>query len=163
MSMLSYPDYAKLEKISGFDFSAVVGKYNLLKCYSAFKVNFKFPSEILFPNLPVSLNDSTIIFPTCGTTYCTGIELMLAHSLGCSIQIVDGIIIPFKTRNESATNTKTDTDPDTETDRPTYVCVDVIKTFVEEYSKKLKNYKRNIHDIDFSILKNLDNEKLSDS
>ena len=27
MSMLNYPDYAKLEKISGFEFSTVVGKY----------------------------------------------------------------------------------------------------------------------------------------
>jgi len=71
------------------------GFEKILKSYTALKVRFEFPHTVKYPNLPVRLDFSTVIFPLKGETFCTGNEFLLAYRLGCQIEIVGGVWIPF--------------------------------------------------------------------
>lgn len=104
MSLLSYPNYStgvKIDKIGGLEF---LKKFpSVMQSFTALKVSFKFPNSISYPNLPVRLDDSSIIFPLQGTSYCSGLELILAIDLGAEVTIDSGYFIPFKETLE-ATN-----------------------------------------------------------
>jgi len=71
------------------------GFEKILKSYTALKVRFEFPHTVKYPNLPVRLDFSSVIFPLKGETFCTGNEFLLAYRLGCKIEIVGGVWIPF--------------------------------------------------------------------
>jgi len=71
-------------------------KFDLIKSYSAFKVKFEFPPHVKYPNLPVRLDFTSIVFPLTGESFCTGHEFLLAVKLGCKIRILNGVYIPFK-------------------------------------------------------------------
>jgi len=71
-------------------------KFDLIKSYSAFKIKFEFPETVKYPNLPVRLDFTTVVFPLTGETFCTGHEFLLAINLGCKIRILSGVHIPFK-------------------------------------------------------------------
>ena len=43
------------------------------------------------------LDLNSVIFPLEGETFCTGIEFVLAMNLGCELEILGGVYIPFKT------------------------------------------------------------------
>jgi len=71
-------------------------KFDLINSYSAFKVKFEFPPHIKYPNLPVRLDFTSVVFPLTGESFCTGHEFLLAIKLGCKIRILNGVYIPFK-------------------------------------------------------------------
>jgi len=71
------------------------GFEKILKSYTALKVKFEFPPTVKYPNLPVRLDFSSVIFPLTGETFCTGSEFLLAYRLGCKIEILGGVRIPF--------------------------------------------------------------------
>jgi len=71
-------------------------KMDLINSYSAFKIKFEFPDTVKYPNLPVRLDFTTVVFPLTGETFCTGHEFLLAIKLGCKIRILSGVHIPFK-------------------------------------------------------------------
>ena len=103
MAMLDYPDWNSKKMIGckkGEDFLLEEGVSRILRSYTSLKIKFVFPSNVRFPNLPVRLDFSSIIFPLSGETFCTGHEFVLAMKLGCRIQIVDGVIIPFVDRTK---------------------------------------------------------------
>jgi len=96
MSLLGYPDYTKLEiflNLSGEEL--LKSSRDLLKSYTVLKVKFQFPKTCLYPNLPVRLEKSSIIYPLTGEGICTGSEFLLAMDLNCSIEIEQGVYIPF--------------------------------------------------------------------
>lgn len=97
MSLLNYPDWNKIEVLSSIETKYFLDKYemSLIKSYTALKINFKFPETVRFPNLPVRLDKNSIIYPSTGTSFCTGLEFLLAHRLGCEIEILGGVFIPF--------------------------------------------------------------------
>jgi len=99
MSLLNYPDWNKIEVFSSIETKYFLDKYenSLIKSYTALKINFKFPETVRYPNLPVRLDKSSIIYPLTGTSFCTGLEFLLAHRLGCEIEILGGVFIPFIT------------------------------------------------------------------
>ena len=97
MAMLDYPNWSKkvnVGKVSGVDFFELYGQ-KLIKSYTALKIKFKFPETIKYPNLPVRLDLSSVIFPLEGETFCTGIEFYLAMKMKCQIEILGGVYIPF--------------------------------------------------------------------
>lgn len=157
MSMLDYPDYKQLIRVRDVDFSELQLPYELMKCYSGFKVEFNFPTSVAYPNIPVSLDESNVIFPSSGTSYCTGIELLLAQKLGCTLRILDGVVIPFKSHSNSpkSSNPKSEEkllDKESMT-RKKYVCDERINAFVEDLVKRLQELnaldnKRNVADIE---------------
>lgn len=71
---------------------------NLIKSYTGLKIKFRFPGSVQYPNLPVRLDFSSVIFPLEGETFCTGVEFYLAMQLKCQIEILGGVFIPFKER-----------------------------------------------------------------
>jgi len=71
-------------------------KFDLINSYSAFKVKFEFPPHVKYPNLPVRLDFTSVVFPLTGESFCTGHEFLLAIKLGCKIRILNGVYIPFK-------------------------------------------------------------------
>ena len=73
----------------------ILGEFKILKSYTALKIKFSFPPTVKYPNLPVRLDFSSIIFPLSGETFCTGSEFIQAMHLNCQIQIIGGVHIPF--------------------------------------------------------------------
>ncbi|MCB1204774.1 MAG: hypothetical protein KDN18_10990 [Verrucomicrobiae bacterium] len=56
-------------------------------------VHFEFPKSVRFPTLPVRA-PGKLIFPLSGESYATAPEIALARSLGASITIQEGFVIP---------------------------------------------------------------------
>ena len=81
----------------------------ILKSYTALKVRFEFPETVKYPNLPVRLDFSSVIFPRKGETFCTGIELLLSLRLGCTVEIRGGVWIPFKSLKSTSNSTPSKT------------------------------------------------------
>jgi len=67
----------------------------LIKSYTSLKIEFEFPDDVKYPNLPVRLDTSSVLFPLSGVTFCTGLEFLLALKLRCKIKIIGGVFIPF--------------------------------------------------------------------
>lgn len=137
MSMLQYPDYEKMIKLSNVtlkvcDLTSTLKTENLnfnpLTSYSSFRVNFAFRPHVKYPNLPVSVGEGNVIFPLSGDTYCTGVELLLALRLGCTIEVLEGIVIPFKrAKSESKSESKSD-------ERVTFTSDEVVTSFIDDLS-----------------------------
>lgn len=94
-------------KTTGEDFYQIYQR-NLIRSYTGLKIKFRFPDSIQYPNLPVRLDFSSVIFPLEGETFCTGVEFYLAMQLKCQIEILGGVFIPFKER--TLKNTKVSKD-----------------------------------------------------
>lgn len=60
----------------------------------AARIRFRFPATVRFPTLAVRLPNN-LIFPRAGETYATSAEIELAVSLGSSIEILSGYVIPM--------------------------------------------------------------------
>ncbi|MDG0857344.1 hypothetical protein [Roseateles puraquae] len=61
------------------------------------QVRFRFPPGTLYPCLPVPL-DTGLCFPLSGVSLCTAPEIELALAMGATLEIVIGLVIPFKSR-----------------------------------------------------------------
>jgi len=105
-----------------------IGEHHLLKSFTGLKIKFLFPSNTLYPNLPVRLDFSSIIFPLEGETFCTGSEFLLAMRLNCEISILGGVHIPFQ-------NSQPTTKPKRNREKEVYVVDPQITTLVDGYQK----------------------------
>lgn len=97
MSLVNYPDWSAREVINSMDSVDFMKLYEgrLVRSFTALKVEFQFPDSVMYPNLPVRLDQSSIIFPSQGISYCTGLEILLAYRLGCEFKVIGGSFIPF--------------------------------------------------------------------
>jgi hypothetical protein len=69
----------------------------LYNTYSAFVVEFQFPSDRKFPNLPVHLDKTLTVYPLEGESFANGLSLKVALDNGCKIlNVKSGCVIPFK-------------------------------------------------------------------
>lgn len=98
LSLVDMPDYQKVKIIDPMNQSEFLSEYGakLVHSYTALKIQFEFPEHVQYPNLGVRLDDTSLIFPLSGITFCTGVELRLALSLGCTFTVLGGRYIPFK-------------------------------------------------------------------
>jgi hypothetical protein len=62
-------------------------------------VSFEFPASTRFPTMPVRA-PGKLIFPLSGDSYATAPEIALARSLGATITIRDGFVIPCNQANK---------------------------------------------------------------
>ncbi len=62
------------------------------------QVRFRFPPETRFPCLPVQVG-AGLWFPLSGTSLCTAPEIELALTMGAELEILFGIVIPWKQRD----------------------------------------------------------------
>ena len=60
---------------------------NLIKSYTSLKVKFQFPASVMYPNLAVRLDKGSVMYPLSGISFCTGLEILLAHKLGCKLTV----------------------------------------------------------------------------
>jgi len=75
--------------------------YNTLhNAYTIFHVSFKFPADTIHPCLPVSIDETSALYPLEGETIVTGYEIYLASLMKCKISLIRGVIIPFKGKSE---------------------------------------------------------------
>jgi hypothetical protein len=74
-------------------------KYDLTNCYSIFEVKFKFPEDTIHPCLPVSIDETSALYPLEGQTITTGYELYLASLMNCDLTLIKGTILPFKSND----------------------------------------------------------------
>jgi len=109
-----------------------IGEHQLLKSFTGLKIKFLFPSNIQYPNLPVRLDFSSIIFPLEGETFCTGSEFLLAMRLNCEISIPGGVHIPFQ---NSQPTTKPKPKPKRNREKEVYIIDPQITTLVDVYQK----------------------------
>lgn len=103
MSLIDYADWSKQETLGRMSDTEFMKKYGdkLIRSYTALKVEFEFPVSVLYPNLPVRLDRSAIIFPRKGLSFCTGLEILLAIRLGCEFTVLGGSFIPFLSKIEA--------------------------------------------------------------
>lgn len=59
-------------------------------------VRFAFPAGTRFPSLPVRNPSGGLVFPLTGLSYCTAPEIEVALNLGCKIDILHGVIYPWR-------------------------------------------------------------------
>lgn len=64
------------------------------------RVRFAFPEGTRFPCLAVHHELYGLYFPLTGETYCTASEMEVAHNMGATIEILQGVIIPWMPASE---------------------------------------------------------------
>ena len=96
--------------------------------YTALKIKFEFPPTVKYPNLPVRLDFSSVIFPRTGETFCTGVEFLLAIRLGCTVEIRGGVWIPFS-------STQTRKKPVLSPNRPRFVREPLLLEIISDFEK----------------------------
>lgn len=60
-------------------------------------VRFAHPEMVRYPVLPVRHEQFGLMFPRSGASYCTAAEIEVALNLGCDIEVLHGVIYPWKT------------------------------------------------------------------
>ena len=97
MAMLGHPWYEKghfiykkeIEKMSDLE---LINSYIMVKIRS-----FKFPSDVKYPSIPVSVDKDITVYPLSGgETVLTGSEYVAAKNQKCRININLGYYIPFR-------------------------------------------------------------------
>ena len=69
--MINYADWDKqitIPKMSGTEFINKYGEY-LIRSFTAIKVEFTFPNNVVFPNLPVRLDKGSLMYPLSGQSF----------------------------------------------------------------------------------------------
>lgn len=62
-------------------------------------VKFEFPKSVRYPCLPVRSEERGLLFPLCGESYATAPEIELALSQGATVEVIYGVIFPWKDLN----------------------------------------------------------------
>ena len=94
MSMLGHPDIDRAVRIFG---KTVNGMSNntLLFNYIILDVDFEFKTGTKYPCIPTRVDDNVDIYPLKGRSTITGVEYLVAKSMGCKLFVNDGVMIPF--------------------------------------------------------------------
>jgi hypothetical protein len=96
MSILGHPDTDKAVRVfdktvKGMDINTLIFNYIILD------VDFKFTKNTKYPCIPTRVDNNVDIYQVEGTSTITGVEYLVAKSMGCRLYVKDGILIPFKT------------------------------------------------------------------
>jgi hypothetical protein len=120
MCLLGNPDYNKAVVLTYNKFMQM-DKLDLLYSYTVLKVDFKFPDDVKFPNIPVFVDKDTTVYPLEGEAILTYAEYVTAQRMGCDFKRIKEIFhIPF----ECLSSKSRDPDPnlsDFESYSPGYV------------------------------------------
>jgi hypothetical protein len=60
------------------------------------RVKFQFPPGTRFPSLPVDADDYGLVYPLSGESCATGPELVVALGQGATIQVIEGVVVPWQ-------------------------------------------------------------------
>lgn len=64
--------------------------------FGLLRVKFSFPEDTNYPSLPVRADPYGLVYPLNGICFCTAAELEVACDQGATIEILQGIVIPWQ-------------------------------------------------------------------
>lgn len=99
MALLGDPDYSQVSRVNDSKVSKMSDDQLLLN-YLSLDVRFKFPLDTKYPNIPTRVDENADVYPLEGRSTITGSEYLVAKYMGCNLQVVSGVLIPFKTSEE---------------------------------------------------------------
>lgn len=99
MSLLGTPDYEYVRVLNGKELNAMKD-FEFLFGYYCIEVNFAFPSNIKYPCIPTRVDDDVDIYPLKGSSIITGLEYIIAKSMGCKITVKNCVYVPFKSTRD---------------------------------------------------------------
>ena len=105
MAWLGDPDYDNAFEVSGEELLKMKDEKVILS-YTIIKAKFSFNDDVKFPSIPVSVDETTTVYPLKGDCILTSSEYILAKNQGCELDIKHVYRIPFK--GESGLNSKYD-------------------------------------------------------
>lgn len=104
MCLLGNPDYNKAVVLTYNKFMHM-DKLDLLYSYTVLKVDFKFPDDVKFPNIPVFVDKDTTVYPLEGEAILTYAEYVTAQRMGCDFKRIKEIFhIPFECLSSKSRN-----------------------------------------------------------
>ena len=81
---------------SGTEHPIDLSRLAVLDAVAFARVKFQFPPGTRFPSLPVDAGDYGLIYPLSGESCATGPELVVALGQGATIQVVEGVVVPWQ-------------------------------------------------------------------
>jgi len=99
MSILGHP---QLDKAVYLFNKTVIEMSNeeLLFNYIVLDVDFKFDKDVKYPCIPTRVDNDVDIYPMSGRSIITGPEYLTAKSMGCSLFVKKGFMVPFQVVQE---------------------------------------------------------------
>jgi len=95
MSILGHPDTDKAVRI--YDKTVIgMSSNTLIFNYIILDVEFKFKKGTKYPCIPTRVDNNVDIYPLEGVSTITGVEYLVAKSMGCNLKVKEGVLIPFK-------------------------------------------------------------------
>jgi len=99
MSILGDPDYTKGRRITEKELKEFSND-DMIYNYIVLEVFFTFDARLKYPNIPTLVDKDIDIYPSKGRSIITGCEYLVAIKQGASITLIEGVIIPFKSKSE---------------------------------------------------------------
>ncbi|WP_281047856.1 DNA polymerase [Shewanella frigidimarina] len=63
------------------------------------RVKFEFPKGTCYPSLPIRTDKYGLVYPLKGVSWCTSHELVVANTMGATLKILQGFVIPWADEN----------------------------------------------------------------
>jgi hypothetical protein len=63
------------------------------------RVKFEFPKGTRYPCLPIRTDKYGLVYPLRGVSWCTSHELVVANTMGATLKILQGFVIPWADEN----------------------------------------------------------------
>lgn len=106
MSILGHPDYDNAVRLYNKTVVTMTKDIrNFLFNYIILDVKFEFPEGTKYPCIPTRVDEDVDIYPLKGNSIITGLEYLVALSMGCKIVVNEGVMIPFKGFNNKKKST----------------------------------------------------------
>ena len=90
LAMFRQLDWGRTEHTNDLSWLAV------LDAVTFARVTFQFPPGTRFPSLPVDADPYGLIYPLSGESCATGPELVVALGQGATIEVVEGVVVPWQ-------------------------------------------------------------------
>ena len=63
------------------------------------RVEFEFPKGTRYPCLPIRTDKYGLVYPLKGVSWCTSHELVVANTMGATLKVLQGFVIPWADEN----------------------------------------------------------------
>ena len=113
MACLGDPDYSKHRVLTSKDVKGLTPN-DVFSSYIAVEAYFTFPESVKYPSIPCYVDKTTTVYPIKGRAFLTGFELLLAMQQGCTFNVIQGVLIPFRVKGGLVVETVSDMEKEKE-------------------------------------------------
>lgn len=99
MSILGDPDYEAVRKLTKTGLKELKPIEFILN-YIVMEVDFRFPMSVQYPSIPTRVDNDVEIYPLKGRSIITGSEYLAAKNMGCTMDVKECILIPFRKKED---------------------------------------------------------------